>query len=373
MHAQKDMQKQCFRPRPDDRIHKQQVEYKSPGKCGRDVLWDFSKQSLLDDNYVVSYRSLGTSTDTVIGTEHQTRYYYYIHDDSLWLNGYENQTTRMKYDNPELLIRFPIVYGDSISDEYYGNGIFCNTIGLIVGGTSTTVVDACGMMILPSCDTLNNIIRTHNRKIMLKDTHAIHMHDSLWQKFVPQNAFRRIQQNMKHCSDSNLMCIDTYRWYACGYRYPIFETIISTNLCQGNNNPYFATSFYYPPTGHEYLATDDENMLIQEQLEPAISMAGRSQDSGRGNKIESDLKMRYNFYPNPVESMLTIELFISAGARVSYDLFTLSGLCIYKKDFGILAAGVHNYQIDLPHIPTGEYLLRMQVNENTYTEKIIKK
>ena len=118
--AQEKLQKCTNIPRPGDRIFKQQVEYKHPGKSGKDVFWNFGKLNAVDKKYNIRYQAEGSTADSVIGTEHQTSYYYRSHGDSLMLAGYENQTTMMDYSLPELLLHFPVAYGDSIGSYYYG-------------------------------------------------------------------------------------------------------------------------------------------------------------------------------------------------------------------------------------------------------------
>ena len=78
-------------PRPGDHLMKRMVTVCEPGKSGVQQTWDFSELELEDANYELRYTSLGS--DTIIGTEHRTMYYYLSSGDSLFCLGYENPIT----------------------------------------------------------------------------------------------------------------------------------------------------------------------------------------------------------------------------------------------------------------------------------------
>jgi len=92
-------------PRAGDEIIKQQVEYKNPGRSGENVLWDFGQLQSINDEYTLSYSSPGLIRDSIyilgldtismknlaggsllIGTEHNTMYYYYLDKNRMWIS-----------------------------------------------------------------------------------------------------------------------------------------------------------------------------------------------------------------------------------------------------------------------------------------------
>lgn len=94
-------------PRPGDELIKQQVEYKDPGRDGANVIWDFGKLESINDEYSLVYSEpylidksqyiMGRDTipskeikqgELLIGTEHNTMYYYRIKDNALWILGH---------------------------------------------------------------------------------------------------------------------------------------------------------------------------------------------------------------------------------------------------------------------------------------------
>ena len=88
--------------------------------------------------------------------------------------------------------------------------------------------------------------------------------------------------------------VDTYKWYAAGYRYPIFETVTTGNLRDNGKLPYFSTAFYYPPTDHEYLDNDEENKKIQERLRSEVSNNDENGNKDSKNPILDDLAFLYS-------------------------------------------------------------------------------
>lgn len=358
-------------PRPIDKIFKQQVDYKNPGKSGANVFWNFGQLNTIDKKYSINYRKPGTATDTIIGTEHHTSYYYLLRGDSLMLSGYENQTTIMDYEKPELLLHFPVVYGDSINSYYFGTGKYCGKLDMMACGTSKSVADAYGMLILPGGDTLRHVIRVHTVKLISEKIQPIHEQDTLQMdsSYVKSLSSADIQHLLDR--DSVVLQEDIFKWYAAGYRYPIFETITTGNLCDKGKTPYFSTAFFYPPADHDYLVSDEENKKIQDQLnKDRLNNRGKEKTK---NSLSDDMDFRYNFYPNPVHTTLSFEYYISKEAMVSYELYTLSGMLVFRTNSENMQQGAHEYQIDMGQCLPGTYVLHVCVNENVYNEKIIKK
>jgi hypothetical protein len=90
-------------PRAGDRVVKQQVEYKDPGRAGANVVWDFGQLKAVNAEYRLSYSEprrnfrtgsyiLGCDTfpaadSLLVGREHFTNYFYREHDSILYLLG----------------------------------------------------------------------------------------------------------------------------------------------------------------------------------------------------------------------------------------------------------------------------------------------
>lgn len=318
----------CNYFRAGDKIIKQQVEYKDPGASGKHICWDFSMLQALNEKYRVLYYSK-TKGDTVnmIGNEHQTIYRYSLLNDTLWLTGYENRTTQMKFEHPEAQLRFPFRYGGSLRSEFSGKGLYCLKEKLIAKGITTATVDGLGMLITPKYDTLQNVLRV-----------------------------KRLREYTQIGIDSVRMQLETYSWYAKGYRYPVFETYKSMVLRGDSTTESFKTSFYYPVEELRKLPDDPANIAEQQ-----TSTGG----------IEA-VFTQARYLPNPVIDNLYIDYKLTRNARVWFSLHNNSGIPHYSSTPQSLTEGTHSATIPMNRLMTGTYLLNVHVDEMMMKQVIIK-
>lgn len=347
-------------------------------KQGTGILWDFGKLKTVDSKYTVVYEQTGDSL--LSGTEHHTRYYYGLRNDSLFLTGYENPTTKVVYDSPELILRFPLKLGDKAEGYYQGSGSYCDKLDIKAYGTSSSTADASGMIILPGGDTLRHVTRVRTTKLvseriapLLPDTIITSVSDST--KQLPVFSVDSINYFLQ--GDTSVLVVDTYRWYAAGYRYPVFETVSTGNYSTAAKTEYFTTAFYFPPDKHAYLKTDRKNTSLQaELLEKDKTENANKNDSGNnvdGSVVIDNMEFTYNYYPNPVESQLNFEYCLSKDAKVSFGLYSITGLMVYRSPVKSLRAGTYAETIDMGYYSRGEYILTIMVNNKPSSEKIIKK
>lgn len=348
--------------RPGDVIVKQQVEYKDPGRQGENVLWDFSRLSTVNDEYELSYY---TYNDTlVIGAEHRTRYHYTLQNDSLLLLGFRNPTTVVDNSQPELLIRFPLAYGQESANCFYGHGKYGNRLELDMMGTVTTKADAYGMMIMPGGDTLRHVVRTRTLKLMAEDVQPVSQRYAQKHAGPPYLTQDSIGYRLE--TDSVLFITETFRWYAHGYRYPVFETVRSWE--QHRNFPdyeFLATAFFFPPNEHTYLDDDEENVAILNAQHSTLN--GETADPWEG--------LTYNIYPNPVKNApLEVELYLpKAAGNIKVQLRSTLGNVMVEQNRGAYPAGTCPFTIDTYMLATGNYILDIWLDEKLISEIIMKR
>jgi hypothetical protein len=342
--------------RPDDTIIKEQVDYKDPGRTGNGVLWDFSKLSVINEEYELLYSS---ENDTVItGIEHLTQYQYTLRNDSLLLLGYKSQSTELNNKQPELLIKFPLAFGDKNKSYYYGHGKHGNRLEMDVMGTLETEADAYGMMVLPNKDTLKNVLRTHSIKYIAENTQPVS--DEYLQK---ENTYYYISPDSidsRLANDSALFVVETFRWYEKGYRYPVFETVKSwEKRSEITENTFLNTAFFYPPQEHYYLDDDEENLTLLEEAEDIII-----------NPWEG---LTYNIYPNPVKTFLEAEIYLPHPAKVRVQLRTTTGTTYLNENRGNYGEGICRLRIDLSRLPVDNYVLSIGLDDYVISEIIMKR
>lgn len=375
--AQHPLQRNVIMFRANDTIVKQQVQYKDPGRIGTNVLWDFGKLSPVDEQYQLIYTK-DKRNDSIVGIEHRTRYYYQLREDSLLIRGFENATTKMDNIQPELLMKFPLKYLAETHAFYEGRGEYCKQLHIDIAGTIDSKVDAYGMMMIPNGDTLRHVMRVKIRKLIVENTRPIAFAFDELQREKPTNAALLSEDSIRYrlTNDTSVVVVENYKWYAAGYRYPIFETVRTGKLRDSLRTEYFSTAFFYPPDQHRYLETDTANIDLRERLRTKGNNGDggiNDDDNQGGSPLNPFLDFSYNLYPNPVQHELTIEYYLSEDATVSYALYTMNGQAVYLSPAQSQMRGVYSDRVDMNAYPKGEYVLRMQVGENVFNEKIIKR
>lgn len=313
--------------RPSDQIVKQQIEFVDPGMAGEGLTWDFSKKNSINDKYKVRYFCPNkTDSSHITGLEHQTQYHYDLRKDTLWMTGYNNRTTEMVFDKAEAYLRFPFHYGDSLHTSFQGTGLYCQKINLIARGETHVTIDAAGKVITPDQDTIKNVIRLHRERTYnetgIKNT--------------------RIK-------------LDTYCWYALGYRYPIFESVRSLTFFADSITDHFETSFYYPIKDLEQIKED----LVNEEIRKSTTS-------------DNDILIRCQSFPNPVVNEVTLDFELSKKSNVSFRICDLSGLQWISVFGKIVQEGTQQQCISMSGMPPGNYILYVKVNDFIHRMKIIK-
>jgi len=359
--AQGQLQSELNLPRAGDVIIKQQVEYKDPGRTGENVLWDFSQLDVVNDEYELVY---STPDDTVIiGAEHTTQYHYVLRNDSLMLLGFDNQTTRLHNIQPEVLLKFPFNHGDTIGSYFYAHGKYSNRLELDVMGTTRTVADSYGMMILPNKDTLKHVLRLRTIKYIAENMNPIT--ESYYEKLhSPLNiSFDSIVQRL--ATDTVLFVVETFRWYEKGYRYPVFETVRSWQKYRSTKDYTFLnTAFFYPPQEHYYLDDDLENLALLENFE----------NEKHNEEIDVWAELTYNIFPNPVKSTpLQVEIYLPVAANIRLQMNNTMGNLVLNIDKGHHSAGTYNFQVNMNNLPVGNYALDIMINDKVIKGIVMKR
>jgi len=82
---------------------------------------------------------------------------------------------------------------------------------------------------------------------------------------------------------------------------------------------------------------------------------------------------RYNVFPNPVSTMLNVEIFLPVGAKIKIQVRSVINKSVYiNENPGKFAAGTHRFQLNVSHLPSGHYLLNIWADNYLLDETIIK-
>jgi hypothetical protein len=358
-------------PRGGDEIIKQRVEYKDPGRDGENVIWDFGQLLSVDPEYTLTYYDIPPFNDStylvlrdsipvteimygdlMAGVEHYTAYYYRVIEDTLFTIGFENPVVLMKHKPPLLTIPFPFGYGQEAECEYHSNGFYSSREPVDTEGHIFLLADAHGKMVLPSGDTLGHVLRVKSLQTI-------------------ENADTTLTEEQPRLK----METETYRWYAKGYRYPVFETIRTFDISDTAKTEIFATAFFYPPLEHYYLVQDSANLAVLDSLWSITLTEPNGYDGGDEGNPEPphNLNLRYNYYPNPVRDILKVEYYFEADATVTIMLFDINGIPLYNISKGELRKGIYIDEIDFTSLSAGSYVLRLNVGGEIVSGIVMKK
>lgn len=353
--------------RSGDVIIKQQVEFKKSILSDTAFIWDLRELGPISEEYKLTYEKPPLIADSVyvmgydefpkkemkkkdliVGTEHNTLYYYCQTMDSLTMLGFENVAVKQKNLQPIINLRFPLNYKDQVFSEYETKGISSGEANITSKGIINISADSFGKMILPTGDTINPVLRVKTRQSLINTTEGV---------------ISELKYNDKGRT------LNTYKWYTKGYRYPIFEAIECIDL--NTDSIIFSTAFYFPPQDHLYLNTDPENLALLDSLwdfsDKQTKIAKESD-----LHIDNNIISKYKIYPNPVVDNLNIEYSLIKESSVNIIIVALNGK-IVKNVLNKGKAGFQKEQINCSSFVAGVYMLKIIADNVIIDEKIIKK
>lgn len=77
-------------------------------------------------------------------------------------------------------------------------------------------------------------------------------------------------------------------------------------------------------------------------------------------------------YPNPFTDVLNVQFEMPIAGAVQFDLMDLQGKKMVIAERGFLAKGIHQHQLNLADIPSGAYLLHVQLGDRMLINKVLK-
>lgn len=322
-------------PASTDSIQKNKIRYFSPGKGGKDKVWDFSKKlgSKMSSQVMFMKDSLGEVTVIELGKIS----YYRATSDTLILDGSESQLEKREYVGGKFSKKFPLEYGDSISRNFRCEGMYCGDHPFREEGTTTVHVDADGSIVLAEKDTVRNVRRVHTI-----DSYSI-------------------------CMDINYEALDTaqltqviderYEWYLPGSQYPIFVDATSTTYY---NMEAIGTTKYAYCNLPESLATD--------YITPGDENEKDEQDNSFEEEPQSPDNIHYKIETHGKTIHMTYDL--DEGATITTVVANHRGMLFLGRQWTQEAGQDYSVQIDCNSLRPGVYILFVNVNGKVYSEKV---
>ena len=231
---------------------------------------------------------------------------------------------------------FPFTYGDSISSDYEGHGLYCGHNGIEETGTVYTVADGIGTLYLTEEDTLHNVLRIHVVK-----TSSIRMDKDSF--VTPPTSHTNILE-------------ESYLWYARGYRYPVFETHKET---------------YYHGTKYMYV-----HKTAYRTLPKTIRSLGDSINEViiRSDSIKtcSDGKDIIQYQVSHSGNIIRIDYRLRESASISAIVSDTMGIVYRRYNHTEKPGDGLYFTFDMNGLRRGEYILYLNVNGMMYSHTVHK-
>ena len=193
-------------PLSTDSLMKCSIRYFSPGKGGRDMVWDFSDKLRSKESSQVMFMTDSIGVLSIV--EPGRTSHYRPTGDTLMLSGRESALEKRDYVDGKVSGRFPLAYNDSLAKAFRCEGMYCGDHPFREVGTTVVKVDGSGSIVLAEGDTLRDVMRVHS-----VDSYSICM--------APDTAAldtARLTQVID----------ERHEWYLPQSQYPIIEDVTST-------------------------------------------------------------------------------------------------------------------------------------------------
>ncbi|MBE6264032.1 MAG: T9SS type A sorting domain-containing protein [Prevotella sp.] len=325
-------------PSSVDSLVKSEIRYFSPGKGGKNRVWDFSRKLCSKESSLVKFNR--DSNDVVSVYEHGRIKYYHVGSDTLCIFASESPLSKRNYVVPKMLVRFPLEYRDSIGKNFMCEGMYCRSHPFREIGTTMMQVDAEGSIVLSENDTIKNVRRVHSI-----DSYSI-------------------------CMDNNISSLDTarstqvieerYEWYLPESLYPIFEDVIS--------------STYYDMDA--IATTRYAYCNLPDNLAGICVMSDNDDDDSNGeHDVFSDEDTQVldiiHYHIETIAKAIQITYDLDAEATVTTIVANHMGMQCLSMQMVQSAGQGYTARIDCGGLSSGVYILYINVNGKVYSEKVI--
>ena len=286
----------------------QVVRYQSPGESGKNCVWDFSKATPVDEAKSVS--DLSDEIGAIKASRNDgCEFFFNNTENANEYLGYKSANARLQLTEPIVKTKYPQTYNTQFSGKYAGTYTKEGTNYVCqVEGKYSTHADAIGVIILPG-DVSFPALRV---------------------KTTEGNAkFERVK----------------YLWYAQEVRLPLFVTLEDYSIAADGTKKLV--------NSQSCLNTQVKNSAADQPLADTFSFQVFP------NPFRDELQLTYSL---PEKALVTIALYAPGGAKLA-----ILAANQWQNGTQTISRDVSQYTQQ-----PGVYLLKITVDDKTYTEKIVK-
>lgn len=325
-------QESNFIPDSDD-VNMSIIHYLNATGYGKNKVWNFNDIDAIEASKL-SHRRDFQGRIIEFGNNHVS--HLILQTDTLFISSNETPLSRIVYNKPLMLMRYPLAYGDSVSAPFCGNGVYCGDHPFREQGISTIIADAKGSIVIDN-DTIPNVLRVYSLK-----SYSI-------------------------CMDIDSAALDTarlkqvieerYDWYARGYRYPLFTAITSTSY---DATKVIGTSqkAYCMLPESQRLQNDPYNQAIRNK--DSLSLAER-------NNADEEI---FHYTIDQNGNQFTINYSLDKDADITILVSDVMGVAYKRSHYHSSKGEDYSVNIDCTGLRYGQYVLYMNVNGKIYSDNI---
>ena len=320
-------------------------------------VWIVQDADLMQRPMTIKYRPVRTDSASQMKSVLRNQYYFnFVSRDTLVLNGFENNWTKINYLEPIVIMPFPAEAERGKEGLYYGCGIYCEKKQVKEYGTYFVTLNASGSLVLPEGDTIPNVKCYSIRK---KFTRYYYDLSSDMENIKEDTLKRLALDSMVFASYRNGIPQEeeVLLWYKDGYAYPIIEGHRLPNEHAAGKS--LNHTFFYTPLSEQ---VHDAELAKNEEKRNAQSKANKEGYAyGNGSRI-GNITSRIVQNKSPLD--YCVEINLPESADVSYSLYNTSGICIQKIDRGMVSAGRYFDTFTIKEPMPGTYILSVLLNDN---------
>lgn len=306
-----------------------QIEYQEQGEAGANQYWDFSKTKVLKDMYIDQQEDLNAVAEEGYrlscdegGTKHTL---FEITKSEKRYFGMITPGGKIEFEQPIVDLMFPLSYKDTKAGIMDGAYIPNNGEPSLIKGNYMTKADAWGTLVLPDGNTYRNVLRV------------------------------KVTKDYKQNYGKTSYTIHTtrYQYFAEGARYPVLIVVESETSSDSGCK-----------CGGKYAEMFMETPAVYEN--DAIKSAPKN------NGFEYAAEFNYLASPNPFSESINLAFTLGADAKVTVDILDINGRLLNTFMSEQLSSGQYSYNFNASGLTPGQYALRIQVGDETYTNMMLK-
>ena len=117
----------------------------------------------------------------------------------------------------------------------------------------------------------------------------------------------------------------------------------------------------------------NDGMIYAATYGQGIVSCGTYKEGGDLSVDENEMteNVQLNIYPNPIRGNGNINITLTEGAQVSYQIYDLSGRMVAGSELGYHGQGDHTLQFSTDNLASGSYIIRVQAGSKSETAKIL--